>query len=361
MTASRWSPTRRSTISCLTTDQLKKLWSNSDVTNYSQLGNDADTGDPLPDADVSLYGPGTDSGTFDYFTDVINGEEDLSRKDYQPSEDDNVLVQGVSGDAERARLLRVLLLRAEPGRAQPGLGRRRQGLRRAEHRDDPVGRLLAALAAAVHVPVDGCARSARRSPRSSSSSPTTTTRSPHRRWSSRWTPSQGTQGPGRRPEGGRLRPLEGPPAETRAHGGSRHSGGRRGAGGESPRRPPPPLGRGGDPRGAVPRRRDLGPDDDPDRRRAAQGVDPVLQGRRLRLLHRQRVVAAVPGPPVRRPPAAGRDLPGHRDRDPGRGPGRARLGDLPLRVRDAARRAGSSSRSSRSWSACRRSSSATSR
>ena len=68
------------------------------VTNYSQLGNDADTGQPLPDAEVSLYGPGTDSGTFDYFTDAINGEEDLSRKDYQPSEDDNVLVQGVSGD-----------------------------------------------------------------------------------------------------------------------------------------------------------------------------------------------------------------------------------------------------------------------
>ena len=87
-------------ISCLTVDQLKQLWSTDKVTNYSQLGNDADTGDPLPDADVSLYGPGTDSGTFDYFTDVINGEEDLSRKDYQPSEDDNVLVQGVSGDSD---------------------------------------------------------------------------------------------------------------------------------------------------------------------------------------------------------------------------------------------------------------------
>jgi phosphate transport system substrate-binding protein len=86
-------------ISCLTTDQLKQLWNKgSTVTNYSQLGNDADTGDPLPDAEVSLYGPGTDSGTFDYFTDVINGEEDVSRDDYQPSEDDNVLVEGVSGD-----------------------------------------------------------------------------------------------------------------------------------------------------------------------------------------------------------------------------------------------------------------------
>ena len=86
-------------ISCLTTDQLKKLWEKgSSVTNYSQLGKDADTGQLLPDAEVSLYGPGTDSGTFDYFTDAINGEEDNSRDDYQPSEDDNVLVEGVAGD-----------------------------------------------------------------------------------------------------------------------------------------------------------------------------------------------------------------------------------------------------------------------
>ena len=87
-------------ISCLTTEQLKQLWENDDVTNYSELGDDADTGDPLPDAEVSLYGPGTDSGTFDYFTDVINGEEGVSRKNYQPSEDDNVLVQGIAGDQD---------------------------------------------------------------------------------------------------------------------------------------------------------------------------------------------------------------------------------------------------------------------
>jgi phosphate transport system substrate-binding protein len=85
-------------ISCLSVDQLKQLWIDDEVTNYSELGNDADTGDPLPDAEVSLYGPGTDSGTFDYFTDVINGEEGVSRKEYQPSEDDNVLVTGVGGD-----------------------------------------------------------------------------------------------------------------------------------------------------------------------------------------------------------------------------------------------------------------------
>jgi phosphate transport system substrate-binding protein len=87
-------------ISCLSVDQLKELWSSDKITNYSELGNDADSDQPLPDASVSLYGPGTDSGTFDYFTDVINGEEGLSRKDYQPSEDDNVLVQGVAGDTD---------------------------------------------------------------------------------------------------------------------------------------------------------------------------------------------------------------------------------------------------------------------
>jgi phosphate transport system substrate-binding protein len=86
-------------ISCLTTDQLAQLWEpDSDITNYSQLGEDAETGEPLPDADVSLYGAGTDSGTFDYFTEEIVGEEGASRDDYQASEDDNVLVQGVSGD-----------------------------------------------------------------------------------------------------------------------------------------------------------------------------------------------------------------------------------------------------------------------
>jgi phosphate transport system substrate-binding protein len=85
-------------ISCLTTDQLKQLWETDEVTNYSELGEDADTGEPLPDAEVGLYGPGTDSGTFDYFTDVINGEEGVSRKEYSASEDDNVLVQGIEGD-----------------------------------------------------------------------------------------------------------------------------------------------------------------------------------------------------------------------------------------------------------------------
>ncbi len=85
-------------ISCLSVDQLAKLWTDDGVANYSELGDDADSGQPLPDAEVSLYGPGTDSGTFDYFTDTVNGGEGVSRKRYQASEDDNVLVQGVEGD-----------------------------------------------------------------------------------------------------------------------------------------------------------------------------------------------------------------------------------------------------------------------
>jgi phosphate transport system substrate-binding protein len=81
-------------VDCLTTAQLKKLWNKgSKVKNLSEL-------DPkLPSTNLSLYGPGTDSGTFDFFTGEINGEEDVTREDYQASEDDNQLVQGVAGDA----------------------------------------------------------------------------------------------------------------------------------------------------------------------------------------------------------------------------------------------------------------------
>ncbi len=85
-------------ITCMTTDNLKALWEpDSKISNYSQLGDQPD-GTPFPDAEVSLFGPGTDSGTFDFFTEEINGEKGDTRKDYQPSEDDNVLVQGVEGD-----------------------------------------------------------------------------------------------------------------------------------------------------------------------------------------------------------------------------------------------------------------------
>ena len=80
---------------CLTVDQLKTIWepaAEGKITNWNQV-------DPsFPDVPLVLAGAGTDSGTFDYFTDAINGEEGASRADYTASEDDNVTVQAVAGD-----------------------------------------------------------------------------------------------------------------------------------------------------------------------------------------------------------------------------------------------------------------------
>ena len=76
-------------------DQLRTLWepdAEGQVTTWNQVNPE------WPDQQISLYGPGTQSGTFDFFTEKVNGKEDESRTDYQASEDDNVLVQGVSGD-----------------------------------------------------------------------------------------------------------------------------------------------------------------------------------------------------------------------------------------------------------------------
>jgi len=77
---------------CLTTEQLKAIWEPG-----SKVNSWKDVDPSFPDEKLELFGPGTDSGTFDYFTDAINGEEGASRTDYSPSEDDNVIVQGVSG------------------------------------------------------------------------------------------------------------------------------------------------------------------------------------------------------------------------------------------------------------------------
>ena len=79
-------------LDCITVAQLKAIWSpGSKVTNWNQV--DA----KFPNVPLKLFGAGTDSGTFDYFTKAINGEEKASRTDYTPTEDDNVTVQGVSG------------------------------------------------------------------------------------------------------------------------------------------------------------------------------------------------------------------------------------------------------------------------
>jgi phosphate transport system substrate-binding protein len=78
---------------CLTVEQLKKIWEPG-----SKVDNWQDVDPSFPDEQLRLYGPGTDSGTFDYFTGVIVGEEGQSRTDYQASEDDNVIIEGVTGD-----------------------------------------------------------------------------------------------------------------------------------------------------------------------------------------------------------------------------------------------------------------------
>ena len=78
---------------CLTVEQLNAIWKpGSKVNNWNQIDQS------FPDVPLKLYGAGTDSGTFDYFTDAINGEEGASRTDYSATEDDNVTVQGVAGD-----------------------------------------------------------------------------------------------------------------------------------------------------------------------------------------------------------------------------------------------------------------------
>jgi phosphate transport system substrate-binding protein len=82
-------------VSSMTVAELKKMWepaAQGKITNWSQVRQG------WPNAPLKLYGPGADSGTFDYFTEAVVGKSKSSRTDYTPSEDDNILVQGVSRD-----------------------------------------------------------------------------------------------------------------------------------------------------------------------------------------------------------------------------------------------------------------------
>jgi phosphate transport system substrate-binding protein len=81
-------------VDYMTVQELNMTWRpGSAVTKWSDIRSN------WPSEPIHLYGPGTDSGTFDYFTEVIVGEAGASRPDYTASEDDNILVQGVAGDA----------------------------------------------------------------------------------------------------------------------------------------------------------------------------------------------------------------------------------------------------------------------
>ena len=80
-------------VDCLTVEELNSIWKpGSEIDNWSQVRAG------FPDQRLRLYGPDTDSGTFDYFTEEVNGEAQVSRADYTASADDNVLVQGIAGD-----------------------------------------------------------------------------------------------------------------------------------------------------------------------------------------------------------------------------------------------------------------------
>ena len=135
-------------IDCLSIDQLHEIWKpESTVFKWSDVNPD------WPDNDINLYGPGTDSGTFDYFTEEVNGETKVSRADYTASEDDNVLVRGIAGDrnalgyfgyayyAENTDKLKVIGVDNGDGCVVPS----------TETIED--GRLLTALPAPVHLRV----------------------------------------------------------------------------------------------------------------------------------------------------------------------------------------------------------------
>ena len=80
----------------VTSEELKTMWepaAEDKITRWDQVRSD------WPNRELSLYGPGTESGTYEFFNETIVGnEEEVNRSDYEASEDDNVLVQGVSGD-----------------------------------------------------------------------------------------------------------------------------------------------------------------------------------------------------------------------------------------------------------------------
>jgi phosphate transport system substrate-binding protein len=113
---------------CLTTEELKRIWQpGSTLRRWKEIR------DGWPEREIELYGPDTDSGTFDYFTEAIVGEEDASRSDYTASADDNVLVIGVQGDvgglgyfgyayyAENRDRLKALAVDAGSGCVEPSV------------------------------------------------------------------------------------------------------------------------------------------------------------------------------------------------------------------------------------------------
>jgi len=93
-------------VKSLTVEDLRKIWrpaAQGKIKTWRQVNS------AWPNIPLTLYGPGTDSGTFDYFTEAIVGKAKQSRNDYTASEDDNVLVQGVAGEQSKAPLVTLAM------------------------------------------------------------------------------------------------------------------------------------------------------------------------------------------------------------------------------------------------------------
>jgi len=114
-------------VNSMTVDELKKMWepiAQGKITNWNQIN------PAWPNAPLKLFGPDADSGTFDFFTEVIVGKAKSSRLDYTASDNDKLLVQGVSGDknaigyfgygyyADNANNLKAVPIRVKEGKPQ---------------------------------------------------------------------------------------------------------------------------------------------------------------------------------------------------------------------------------------------------
>ena len=103
-------------VECLTVAELKKIWepaAQGTITNWNQVRAE------FPDRPLELFGAGTDSGTYDYYTQALVGEEGSSRGDYTATEDDNITIQGVSGSENALGFLGLAYVTENQGRVKP--------------------------------------------------------------------------------------------------------------------------------------------------------------------------------------------------------------------------------------------------
>jgi phosphate transport system substrate-binding protein len=105
-------------IECLTVDQVSQIW--DDGSEVDSWGDVEGLEVEVPDEEMALFGPGTDSGTFDYFTEAINGEEGVQRSDYNNiGEDDNAVINGVGGDEWALGYVPFSFVEEAAGRVKP--------------------------------------------------------------------------------------------------------------------------------------------------------------------------------------------------------------------------------------------------